>query len=82
VNFGNSIVYNENKTFFPPSWSSEKVIQTICGALQNKTEEIINPQIKNSKKYICQTKDGLFIDIIINNKNIVISAYPSEKNFK
>jgi hypothetical protein len=82
VDFGSGIVSSQEKTFFPTSWSSEQVIQTICEAAQNRIEEIIKPEIKNSKKYLCQTKDGFFLDIVINNKNMIISAFPSEKNFK
>jgi hypothetical protein len=81
VNFGNGIVCNQDKTFFPASWSSEKVIQTICKAAQNRIKELPIQQ-KNYKKFECVTNDGLIVDIVINNKNMITSAYPSEINFK
>jgi len=32
------------------------------------------------KKFLCKASN-LFIEIIINSKNVIISAYPSLKNF-
>ncbi len=81
TNWKNGIESKNLKTFFPTNWSQEKVIQVVCQAAQNKIKDLTDPKAKHYKKYLCQTDDKLFIDIIFNKKNTIISAYPSEQNF-
>jgi hypothetical protein len=79
LDFGHNIIPNKEKTFFPSSWSQEKVIKTIFEASQNRIEDI-SEQGNPLKIYLCQA-GSFFIDIVINNKNVITSAYPSKKNF-
>jgi hypothetical protein len=81
LDFGSSITPDREKTFFPSSWSQEKVIKTIFEASQNRIKDLSDPLSKTHRKYSCKTKKGLFIDIVIDNKNTIISAYPSSENF-
>ncbi len=81
LDFGSNIIINDIKTFFPATWSQEKVVKTIFEASQNRIEEIIinNP---SQKKFECQGPNNIIIDIIFDKKNTITSAYPSIKNFK
>jgi len=80
INFGNEIVSQKEKTFFPSSWSREKTVQVIFEAAQNRIEEIIinNPA---QRKFECIGINNLIIEIMFNKQNVIISAYPSMKNF-
>jgi len=80
LNFGNNIIPEKEKTFFPPHWSQEKVIQTIFEASQNRIEDL-SDQDNPLQKFLCKV-NSFFIEIVINNKNIITSAYPSKKNFR
>jgi len=81
--WGQDIICNNQKTFFPSSWSREKVTQVIFEAAQNRIK-ILNEEGTGNllrRLYECKSLDGLMINILINSKNIIISAYPSENNF-
>lgn len=80
LDWGDGIITQEIKTFFPASWSQEKVVEVIFEASQNKIEELI---IKNpsQRKFECFGPSNLIIEIIFNQENVIISAYPSMKNF-
>lgn len=78
--WGSGIICDELKTFFPSSWPKEKVVHVILEANKNRIKEINIPQ-KNQKKFQCQGPNNMLIDIIINDKNMIISAYPSIDNF-
>ena len=80
LNFGNGIISKE-KTFFPASWSREKTAQVIFEASQNRIKDLTSPDNPN-KHFLCQSLNNLLIEIIINQKNVIISAYPSKENFK
>lgn len=78
IDFGDGVIC-KRKTFFSSSWSREKTARIIFEAAQNRIEDIT--EIGNpNKKFLCQVSN-LFIEIIINSKNTIISAYPSLKNF-
>ncbi|MGZ6251424.1 MAG: EndoU domain-containing protein [Candidatus Chromulinivorax sp.] len=79
VDFGDGLIH-EGKTFFPSAWSREKVAQVIFEASQNRIREIV---INNSlqKKFECCGVNNLIIEILFNFENMMISAYPSMKNF-
>jgi hypothetical protein len=81
LDFGDSITPNTYKTFFPTSWPRHKVAQVICEAVQNRVIEVFakNP---NHIKLECIGINNLILDIIVNSNNLIISAYPSLKNFK
>lgn len=80
LDFGNGIMTEGEKTFFPSSWSREKVAEVIFQASQNRVQDI-TPKSSPHKHFLCQGLDNLWIEVIINKKNIIISAYPSVKNF-
>ena len=79
LDFGNDIICKE-KTFFSSQWSREKTVQIIFEASQNIIEDMTEIGDPN-KQFLCRSSNGLFIEIIINLKNRIISAYPSLKNF-
>ena len=81
LDFGHDIRPDNLKNFFPQCWSQKETIQIIFEASQNKIEEIT---IKNplQKKFECRGKNNLIIDIVFNKENMIISAYPSLKNFR
>ena len=79
LDFGNGILCKE-KTFFPASWSKEKTAQVIFEASQNKIKDLTLPS-HPYKKYLCQGVNNILIEIVINLKNTIISAYPSLENF-
>ena len=80
LDFGDEII-SKGKTFFPSNWSREKTARVIFEASQNRIKEIV---IKNSsqKKFECLGLNNLVIEIVFNKQNIIISAYPSMRNFK
>jgi len=80
TDWGNEIICNELKTFFPSNWSREKTTQVIFEAAQHRIEEII---MKNplQRKFECLGPNNLIIEIIFNQQNTIISAYPSKKIF-
>lgn len=79
VDFGDGIISKE-KTFFPSNWSREKTARVIFEASQNRIE--LTDKSKGKLKFECRGINNMFIDIIIDNKNVIISAYPSKKNFR
>jgi len=80
LDFENGIT-SEGKTFFPSNWSREKTAEVIFEASQNRIEEIIinNP---SQRKFECLGPNNLIIEIMFNKQNLIVSAYPSMKNFK
>lgn len=58
-------------TFFSKDMSPQDVVNAINEAYEKRT-------YFNGNKYIGQTKDGMKIQMFINNKNKIISAYPME----
>ena len=80
--WGQGIICNNKKTFFPSHWSREKVTQIIFEAAQNRIEDITDPRQKNQRKYLCKGFNNILIEISINLKNVIVSAYPSKKNFR
>ncbi|MBV8660912.1 MAG: hypothetical protein JO129_02095 [Candidatus Dependentiae bacterium] len=79
IDWGNGIISNELKTFFPSSWSKEKTAQVIFEATQNRIKFI--EDVGLGKKFQCQGQNNILIDIVINDKNVITSAYPSMDNF-
>jgi hypothetical protein len=79
IDFGHGIVCKGNKTFFPASWSQEKVIEVILQAAENKIKMIEDLGLQ--KVFECQGPNNMLIDIVIDENNIISSAYPSLKNF-
>ena len=81
TDWGNGIIYDEYKTFFPSNWSREKTAQVIFEASQNRITEIIinNP---SQRKFECLGPNNLIIEVMFNKQNLIVSAYPSMKNFK
>ena len=75
VDFGNGIIC-KGKTFFPSSYSREKIAQCIFQASQNRIKEIEMPQ-KNQKKYECKNINNILIDIVIDCENVITSGYPN-----
>ena len=80
TDWGNGIIYNEDKTFFPSSWSKEKTAKVIFEANKNRIKELGLPQ-KNQRLFLCQGANHILIEIAINQNNVIISAYPSMDNF-
>lgn len=80
TNWGNGIICKEDKTFFPSSWSKEKTAQVISEAAQHRIKELEKPK-KSQLKFLCQGPNNMLIDIVINQENVIVSAYPSEDNF-
>ncbi|MBP6869756.1 hypothetical protein KBC04_02655 [Candidatus Babeliales bacterium] len=80
VDFGNGIIC-KGKTFFSPSWSRKETAQIIFEASQNIIDDLTEVGDPN-KELLCQAPNGLFIEMIINLKNMIKSAYPSSKNFE
>lgn len=81
LDFGYGIIPKEFKTFFPQSWSREKVTQVIFEAAQNIIK-ILDGEQKHQIKFLCKGQDNLLIEIMINTKNVIVTAYPSRDNFK
>jgi Bacterial EndoU nuclease len=79
VNFGDGTISKE-KTFFPSNWSREKTARVIFEASQNRIE--LTDKSKGKLKFECRGINNMFIDIIIDNNNVITSAYPSKKNFR
>ena len=71
----------QTKTFFPSSWSKEKVIHVILEANQNRIKDVTLP-FSPYKTFLCQSSNNIFIEIIVDLKNTIISAYPSKDNFR
>lgn len=65
----------EGKTFFPSSWSREKVIHKIIEATKNIDSTPIK-QWNNNWKIIGKTIEGIKIEIIIKPSGEIITAYP------
>ena len=70
----------EAKTFFPSSWSREKVVQVVFEAAQNRIE--LTDKSKGKLKFECRGVNNMIIDIVIDNNNVITSAYPSKRNFR
>jgi len=79
INFGSEIVPQKEKTFFPSNWSREKTVQVIFEAAQNRVKVL--DDTPSRKQFECEGPNNLIIEIIINSKNAIVSAYPSKKNF-
>lgn len=79
VDFGDGII-SKGKTFFPSNWSREKTARVIFEASQNKIRDLSEVGTPN-KTFLCQFLD-LLIEIVINRKNVIVSAYPSKENFR
>jgi len=56
-------------------------LEVIANALNNVIEDITELGNQN-KKYLCRSTSKLFLEIIIDENNSIISAYPSMKNFQ
>ena len=80
VDFGNGIIC-EDKTFFPSSYSREKIAECILQASQNRVEDISDSLLKKQKKYVCKSINNISIEILVNKDNVIISGYPSNNNF-
>lgn len=67
-----------DKTFFPTSWSREKVISKIAEALKNLTDP---PRIEGSKGILFgQTSEGIIIKVVVDIKSgNYVSAYPDAR---
>jgi len=81
LDFGDGIIVDKVKTFFSSNWSKEKVLEVIANALNNVIEDVTELGNPN-KKYLCRSASKLFLEIIIDKNNSIISAYPSMKNFQ
>ena len=81
LDFGHGIRPDTFKTFFPQSWSQQKTVEVIFQATQNILESVKLPNT-NQTKLVCKGPDNLLIEMTIDFKNIIKSAYPSKKNFK
>lgn len=79
TDWGNGIIYNKDKTFFPSSWSKEKTAQVIFEANKNRIK--ILDDTPSRKQFECKGPNDLIIEIVIDSKNTIISAYPSLNNF-
>jgi hypothetical protein len=65
------------KSFFPPTWSHEKVIETIKGLCRERYASVSKEQIKNRDIFMATTTEGLTLKIVFDVKNSqVITAYP------
>ncbi|MBS1986507.1 EndoU domain-containing protein [Candidatus Dependentiae bacterium] len=67
-----------DKTFFPSSWSREKVISKIAEALKNLTD---SPRIEGSKGILLgQTSEGIIVKVVVDIKSgNYVTAYPDAR---
>ena len=79
LDFGDEII-SKGKTFFSSMWSREKTAQIIFEASQHRIRDLSESGAPN-KTFLCQFLD-LLIEIVINRKNVIVSAYPSKENFR
>lgn len=66
------------KSFFPPSWSHEKVIETIKMLCRERSAAHISKNSKNAHDvFVAKTQEGLSVQIVFDKKQSrVITAYP------
>jgi len=79
LDFGDGII-SKGKTFFSSMWSREQTARVIFEASQNRIRDLSEVGAPN-KTFLCKFLD-LLIEIVINRKNIIVSAYPSKENFR
>ena len=80
TDWSNGITCNKDKTFFPSSWSKQTTVKVIFEANKNRIEELQSPSI-SQRKFLCLGPDNMLIDVIVDLKDKIISAYPNIKNF-
>jgi hypothetical protein len=65
------------KSFFPPQWSHEKVIETIKALCRARYTDPLNDEIKGRDVFTAKTPEGLTVKIVFDRKESrVITAYP------
>jgi hypothetical protein len=70
-----------DKTFFPQSWSREKVINKIYEAYENSVKSGMVPQLGRSGKYRINgfTNEGIEIEMYFTKNGQMATAYPIVK---
>lgn len=66
------------KSFFPPSWSHEKVIETIKMLCRERSAASISTNSKNVHDvFVAKTQEGLSVKVVFDkNQSRVLTAYP------
>ncbi len=70
------------KTFFPSNWSREKVIRTMFEEVYKNYTEKIQSSKNNYFELLGKTIENIEIRIITDEKNQMITFYPTYKNFE
>jgi hypothetical protein len=69
------------KSFFPPHWSHEKVIETIKNICRDRYRSALNNEMKDRDIFTAKSSEGLTVKIVFDlKKSQVITAYPIIEN--
>ena len=71
-------IWEEGKTFFPPSWSRGKVIEKIVEACKNPVGPVLFEKGRYTNKYILSglISEQMLINVVISESGKIITAYP------